>query len=822
MKRIFLVCCLIVFTINLSAQSIQKGPAPSVANNANLSYWIKNLSEEYPDEHSGQSDYAAEIAINGSIIHTVWLSDSAYTKRFVFYRRSLDGGNNWETKKILFSDNFNNILSSAFYKKLAVDGNNVYVVVSGYGEGSTWFGKLTLIKSTDGGATFEEPKVIATEPGAWHLYDTKIVAINGKLYIGFRNQCNWQVNNSFTIKISTDGGNTFTDRTAYSITEGGGGWSVYDMIINGDDIHVMYLYHYYYYGLQEGRLYVATSHDDGLTFNSQMISVPSSNGVHKTYSPYDYHPKPKIVADGNNLYVIWTGYNAEDKHSVYFKRSTDRGDNFEDAINLTVAELGNLPIQAGQETIAAKGNYVYVIFLTTNGRLFLKRSSNAGASFENLQEITAPDGTKFLNSVWWPLVKIDPNDSSGKKVFIFNTVPKYLSSADGGATFDSPKLLGPYFSWRKADMPQFEIDEEGNLHYVVEGYCTWFSTGVFGDNDIFYQKIESQIAEPSEENYAIQFVTINNVGDGTGKERMDNMQIPASSDLNFTSAMTAEAWINVNRREGYDCYFIYKAETGVDGAWGPYILGQWRDGKLDARIATENGGFVLGGGDPIPNNTWVHVAMTYDANAGENNFKIYINGNEVGKQTATGNLITGQGSVFIGGDNYYRYIDGIIIDELRFWNRALTGDEIKANMYNKLTGKEAGLTAYYNFDKTTKDITGHGNDGYLMYKETYTPFVPTDIEGDNTSLPTEFVLFQNYPNPFNPSTVISYQLPVASHISLKLYDVLGKEIATLVNEEKLPGNYKVDFDASNLASGVYFYRLQAGDFVSTKKLMLIK
>jgi hypothetical protein len=85
-----------------------------------------------------------------------------------------------------------------------------------------------------------------------------------------------------------------------------------------------------------------------------------------------------------------------------------------------------------------------------------------------------------------------------------------------------------------------------------------------------------------------------------------------------------------------------------------------------------------------------------------------------------------------------------------------------------------------------------------------------------------FSLKQNYPNPFNPSTTISYQLPVQSHVTLKVFDVLGKEVASLVNKVEQAGNKQVNFDAGNLSSGVYYYTLQAGDFVDTKKFVLIK
>ncbi|MCZ6703777.1 MAG: discoidin domain-containing protein, partial [Ignavibacteria bacterium] len=104
---------------------------------------------------------------------------------------------------------------------------------------------------------------------------------------------------------------------------------------------------------------------------------------------------------------------------------------------------------------------------------------------------------------------------------------------------------------------------------------------------------------------------------------------------------------------------------------------------------------------------------------------------------------------------------------------------------------------------------------------------PDTITGTNITPVTDFKLFQNYPNPFNPSTSIQYAVRSTQFVSLKVYNVLGSEIATLVNEEKLAGFYEVEFsttggDVYNLPSGIYFYRLQAGDFVETKKMILLK
>jgi hypothetical protein len=107
----------------------------------------------------------------------------------------------------------------------------------------------------------------------------------------------------------------------------------------------------------------------------------------------------------------------------------------------------------------------------------------------------------------------------------------------------------------------------------------------------------------------------------------------------------------------------------------------------------------------------------------------------------------------------------------------------------------------------------------------------TDVSAINFDL-KDFILYQNYPNPFNPTTTLSFVIGQSSFVSLKVYDVLGNEVATLVNEEKLPGSYQVEFTAAGLssgvsvssryASGVYFYRLKAGAFVKTKKMILLE
>jgi hypothetical protein len=95
-------------------------------------------------------------------------------------------------------------------------------------------------------------------------------------------------------------------------------------------------------------------------------------------------------------------------------------------------------------------------------------------------------------------------------------------------------------------------------------------------------------------------------------------------------------------------------------------------------------------------------------------------------------------------------------------------------------------------------------------------------ETQGIGLPTEFRLEQNYPNPFNPATRISFSVRGSGFVSLKVYDLLGREVRTLVSENLHPGSYEVTFDASGLASGIYYYRLTAGEFTQSKRMMLLR
>jgi len=184
-----------------------------------------------------------------------------------------------------------------------------------------------------------------------------------------------------------------------------------------------------------------------------------------------------------------------------------------------------------------------------------------------------------------------------------------------------------------------------------------------------------------------------------------------------------------------------------------------------------------------------------DGNSGPNGDG---NGNYGEIYIADGSAIQTRVELQDGGHEYHN-----------FWDASLENEPVRiieGSTFDELVG-----IMYYSFSNFK--LLPRKNEDFIGY---------TDVDDDDQLNPEVFALSQNYPNPFNPSTIIQYSLPMSEFVSLKIYDVLGREVKTLVKKEQSAGVYNVEFNASNLTSGVYFYRIETGSFVSVKKLLLLK
>ncbi len=180
---------------------------------------------------------------------------------------------------------------------------------------------------------------------------------------------------------------------------------------------------------------------------------------------------------------------------------------------------------------------------------------------------------------------------------------------------------------------------------------------------------------------------------------------------------------------------------------------------------------------------WNFIAVTFDTGF----VNLYYNGDLIYTDTTIIKYTSlneyGTDDIYIGryhtGNPGYSFKGGL--DEIRIYNRPLSAGEIN-DIYNQVTL----------------------------------------VENNVNNLPEEFALSQNYPNPFNPNTKIKYSVPQLSQVQIKVFDIIGNKIETLVNEEKHAGQYEVEFNARSLASGIYFYQLKSDSFLKTKKMVLMK
>jgi hypothetical protein len=205
---------------------------------------------------------------------------------------------------------------------------------------------------------------------------------------------------------------------------------------------------------------------------------------------------------------------------------------------------------------------------------------------------------------------------------------------------------------------------------------------------------------------------------------------------------------------------------------------------------------------------------------------------------ANENLISNLYEAWLNGQwsnwGFYGYTydsnNNMLISIYQLWNNG-SWENVWKQSYEYDANNDLTIGNYYswlNSSWTPADgsliFRDDGNNSFSFYGFKITVIYknsPTYVDNEKVT-PASYSLSQNYPNPFNPSTKISWQSPVGSHQLLKVYDVLGNEVATLVNEYRDAGTYEENWNAANLSSGVYFYRLQAGNFAEIKKMILIK
>ena len=263
------------------------------------------------------------------------------------------------------------------------------------------------------------------------------------------------------------------------------------------------------------------------------------------------------------------------------------------------------------------------------------------------------------------------------------------------------------------------------------------------------------------------------VNQGLNFDGSDDYAIASNSDgkLTITQAISIETWINGDTF-GAGYHHIYDKNAS-------HTLSIY-----DGKVATGGaGGWWTPGTTALNTGQWYHLVWTYDGSQKV----IYINGAEAANTSASGTFSSGY-NAYISHPTYR--FDGVI-DELKIYDRALTEREVELRYSGSSSISKRRIE-------------------------------PAENPVPENDLPNDFALFQNYPNPFNPETTISYNLPKQGEVNIKIYNLMGQEVLTLVDKQQAAGRHQAKWRASHLPSGIYICRLRTAEFTATRKLILQK
>ncbi|MFH1197133.1 MAG: FG-GAP-like repeat-containing protein [bacterium] len=316
------------------------------------------------------------------------------------------------------------------------------------------------------------------------------------------------------------------------------------------------------------------------------------------------------------------------------------------------------------------------------------------------------------------------------------------------------------------------------------------------------------------------------------------VQAEATDKLNLTDNFTIEVFIYQNTNSlslrgatlvDKENLKIYIPRLGIGGVNKSAIVAEYVD--LSDQVVV-----VQTPANSVAQSIWQQIAVSF--NYAENRISIFINGIEQEISYSIGNSFdipikdNTHNPLLLGNETEKQMPFNGLLDEFRIWSIAKSGEQILEYLNLSPDPNAAGLSLYYNMNEgngsTLIDLTPNNNNGTINnceYWEGVDLSSISDIKDNfynNSTILKDFWLYQNYPNPFNPTTIIVYTIPKPGHVKLVVYDILGNEIMVLVDKEHNRGSYKVQFDASKLSCGVYFYQFIACNFVETKKMILIE
>lgn len=678
---------------------------PPITNN------LINLSNELPK--NGFS--VPEMVIEGNIVHTIWVTrGESNSETYLYYRRSIDLGKTWESPQKIYDFEYRSLAESVTSRRLAVSGNNVFISFCDRSDDSR-IGSIYFASSTNSGANFSTPKKIVSGDKYEFLQGSFIRTSGNNIAIAYEGS---NAKKGVHLLFSSNGGSSFQEKEVTGDSN-----TMCDFLYVGNQLIVVHQYTYYSYGLAEGRVYVSVSNNNGASFTTNKISVSYTTNNGETEVCVCYHNNqyvPKVAKYGNNIHVIFVGVTEEDGgNAILYARSTNNGQSFEKAVDINQGKVDWSVYSSGNgcESVVAKNGNVYMEYVgykqgnSPTAKVYIVSSENNGSSLSEPMDLLT-ENADYLKKTYYPQLVIDPSDETGKTVYFGGKGMLSRKSVDGGKTFFGSQYIAPFWGVSSSYLGPvtLKVDNSGKVHWIG---IMKFSYG--SEYDIYYGQKKVQ-PESGDVNKALSIET-----DYYTKELVI---VPSSPSITFESTMTGEAW--VKSRDDYsgddysDRFNVFGKVNGGDSySENPsgYQITFFKYGhapQLYTGIETDKGQFYSKSDKQLDDNLWHHVAFTYDADAGLNNFKTYFDGLLVKEQTVIGKIIGGDGMLMIGSRSSFK-TSNIMVDNIRLWDRALSQEEILANQTKTFTGNEEGLKLFLNFDDTFKDISGNGNDAIPLY-----------------------------------------------------------------------------------------------------------
>ncbi len=582
---------------------------------------------------------------------------------------------------------------------------------------------------------------------------------------------------------------------------------------------------------------VYTTTDNGLTWQNLTANLPDTNiiaiesfgadlfvavsghGVYKSTNNGVSWDSAKtgitsdeinfLSSDGTNLYAAFSG-----KAEVFYSTNSGLNWNKADLIGGNTAFESVLSLSAASSGIYAGVILQGSIFSTISGGVY--KSTDGGVTW-------APNNEGLTNSYVRSIL------SAGTTLLAGTQKGGIFKSSDGGINWE-PSNTGI----RKADVRHIAFSNNG-----ADFFAGVYGGGFFTSND------SGKTWTPN--NNAIGFSAFPTVTQFLIKGSF--WFIATDGDGIFRSSDNGVTWTAVNTfLDFHDIIALIVRGTDLIAGSGGGLDGIYRstnNGDIWTNIAT--GTFILGVGSLTAGGAGTIFAGTGFGSGGvirtTNNGTAWLSSTGLPNFSVTA-LRFVDTKIFAGTFGAGVYVSTNFGVDFTPLNSGMENSEVtfiaqqdtmnifastrNQGIYRSTDGGETwhqineGLPtdAVWSIRVTSSHIYA-GTNGYSVWRRELSD-ITTDVNEADIILPKVFMLDQNYPNPFNPFTTIRYSIPKSSLVSLKVYNILGNEVATLVNEEKPVGNYEAKFDASGLASGIYFYQLKADNFSDTKKLIFMK